>query len=398
MTESLRVAFLSSDHPSVAARGLAHTISRLGRCMVRDGHEVDVYYPVPGTWLPPVDELEGVRAIPVGWTNRAHIPFGPDLAFSRHVARGLPGDRDVVVAHNETGGAPLMRRVRRARHGRSSRGPIAVQTFHGVALRFLEVGRSRRPRGIRPQLGYYPDWLALRTLEGGAARAADGCIACSKAVAAEVRSLYEVPAERVHVIYNGVEPQPAPTLEERAAARRSIGLEDGTTALAFVGEDTYRKGLDVAVRTVELLRSRGRRATLVNLGNGLPSSDFVLSFGVVDDTVKRRLLVASDLFFLPTRYEGLPAVVQEAAALRLPVVTTPAANVEWGEPGRDFVLFEPNTPEAAVEALLPLLDSEDSRRALGERGFHELGSRGYEEQAREYLDLFRDLISRATTE
>lgn len=394
MTETLRVAFLSSDHPQVAARGLAHTISRLGRCMVREGHEVDVYYPVQGTSLPPVDELDGMRAIPVGWTNRAHLPFGSDIAYSRHAARGLPGDRDVIVAYNESGGAFLMRRVRRARRARSARVPIAVQTFHGVALRFLEIGRTRRPPGLRPRLGYYPDRLALRTLEGGAARAADVCIACSRAVAGEVQSLYRVSPDRIRVIYNGVESQPPPTPEERADARRSMGLEDGTAALAFIGEDTYRKGLDVAVRTVELLRSHGRKAILLNMGNGLPSSETVRSFGVVDEPTKRRLLVASDFFFLPTRYEGLPAVVQEAAALRVPVVTTPAANVEWGEAGRDFVLFEPNTPEAAVASMLPFLASDDDRRSLAERGFRELGSRGYEQQAREYLALFREQISR----
>ncbi len=392
MTETLRLAFLSSYHPRESARGAGHTIAEVGRRMARAGHDVDVYYPVRAGSVPPVDLTDGMRAIPIAGATAIPFPFGPDLAYSWRVGRLLPGDRDVIVAHNEIGGAFVLRDARRTRRQRSAREPVAIQTFHGIALRFLQISRPRRPGGWRPQLGYVPDWFAVRTLEGRAARNADACVVCSRAIGEEVRDLYGIAPQRIRVIYNGVEPQPDPTAAERNEARRALGLDAGTRALCFIGEDTHRKGLDVAEATVRRLRALGEEVVLFNLGNPAPSSDGVRSLGIVDGATKRRALVASDLFFLPTRYEGLPAVVQEAAALHLPVATTRAANIEWGTPGQDFVLIEPNTPEAAAEAIRPLLGAPDRRRALAENGFRELGSRDYDQQAAEYLALFRELL------
>lgn len=395
MTESLRLALLSSDHPRETARGTGHIIAELARRFARAGHEVTVFYPVAEAARPPEDAWEGVRVCPVGWSAASRFPFGPNLQYSRKVARSLTADLDVVVGHNEWGGRSAMRRVRRLRRAGSGGAPIAVQSFHGIALRFLQIGRLARPARIRPRLGYYPDWLVLHRIEGGAARNADALIACSRAVGEEVSALYGVPRERIRVIYNGVAPQPAPTDEERTAARRSFGLDSATLALSFIGGDTRRKGLDVAARTVALLRARGQNVVLLNVGNDWPSSNGVHSLGVVDEPTKRSALVASDVFFLPTRYEGLPAVVQEAAALGRPVVTTPAAHVEWGQAGRDFLLLDPNTPEAAAELLGPLLDSEPRRRAIAAGGLRELGGRGYDRQAEQYLAFFRERLTGA---
>lgn len=393
MSETLRLALLSPDHPRETARGTGHIIAQLARRFARAGHEVTVYYPVNASFPLASDEWEGTRVMPVAWRNRARLPFGPNLEYSWEVARRLSPDLDVVVGHNEWGGASVMRRVRRLRRPGSRRGPVGVQAFHGIALRFLQIGRGGRPPRIRPQLGYYPDWLVLRAIEGGAARTADAVVACSRAIGGEAGALYHLPREKIHVIYNGVEPQPAPTAEERSAARASLGLADGTLVLSFVGEDVRRKGLDVAVRTVQLLRARGQNVVLLNIGNPWPSSEGVRSFGIVDEPTKRALLVASDLFFLPTHYEGLPAVVQEAAALCLPVVTTPAAHVEWGSPGRDFFLLDPTTPEAAADLIGPLAGSAELRRSVAGAGLREIGRRGYDLQAEQYLDLFRGLLS-----
>ncbi len=394
MAESLRIAVVSPHHPSEAAWGLTHTLSAICRQMVATGHSVRVYYPVDGTDVPAPHEWEGVQVTPVGRSRARRLPFGPDFEFSWKVARLLGPDLDVVLAHNENGGGPVMRRARRLRRSGGGSGPVAVIAFHGVGLKFLQLGRSRRPDRWRPRLGYYSDWVALRALEGGGAKRADTCVVCSSAIGEELRALYQIPASRIRVIYNGVEPAPAPTPEERAEARRSLGLDEGTAALAFMGQDVYRKGLDVATGAVRLLNQRGHPTVLLNIGNSEPSDGPVRSFGIVDPATKRRLLVASEAFFLPTRYEGLPAVVQEAAAMHLPVVTTAAANVEWGVPNRDFVLFSPNTPEAAVDAILPLLESADRRTAIAEGGFRELGSRRYDQQTREYLALFRELRNR----
>jgi glycosyltransferase involved in cell wall biosynthesis len=391
-SDPLRIDFVSSHHPSEDAMGLAHIVSWLSREMSSWGNTVRVFYPIHGpgsNHAPPTrDEYQGVEAIGVPTPEVSRTPFGPENAFSRRVASLLKEPVDVVVVNNEQGGAHVVERALRL-HRANGEPPLAVDVLHGLGLRFLEHGREHRPPGVRPWLGYFADRRAIRRLEGGGARNAEVCIACSRAVKEDLVKVYGVDPRRVFVIYNGVDARPLRTPEDRDRAREKLGLGHEELVLTFLGRDHLRKGLDVARKTVALLRKEGLPLTLLNAGNNEPASDGVRALGSVPADTKDLLMDACDAFFLPTHYEGFPAVVQEASARGVPVVTTKEANVELGANGVDFVAVDPNTPEAHAAALRPLLQDRDALWEMGVRGRQVLGTRSYESQAREYLDLFR---------
>lgn len=377
--------------------GLAHIVSWLSRCMAERGHRARVYYPITERAAAGPKAVEGtfgrVETVGVPAPSRSRVPFGPERVFSSRVAKLLSDDLDVMVVNNEQGGAPVVREaLRRARpSGRGS--PLAVDVLHGLGYRFLQVGRATRPRTFRTYtLGFWADGIFVKRLEGGGARACELCIACSKAVKEDLVQVYRVDPRRVHVVYNGVEPRPQRTEEDRLRARAVLELPERTRVLTFLGRDPYRKGLDLARAAIAQLRSEGLDVVLLNAGNDEPPSEGVRCLGSVSETMRASMMDACDAFYLPTRYEGFPAVVQEAAARGVPVVTSREANVELGRPGEDFYEVRPNTVEANVrEVRRALLDP--ALEALGKRGRATIGTRAYDRQAGEYLELFRRALA-----
>jgi glycosyltransferase involved in cell wall biosynthesis len=95
-------------------------------------------------------------------------------------------------------------------------------------------------------------------------------------------------------------------------------------------------------------------------------SDSVRWLGERDDV--GTILSASDVFVLPSYYrEGVPRVLMEAAASRLPIVRTDAPGCEdTVEEGRKGFLVPPHDVSALVEAIRRLVDDPELRRRFGE--------------------------------
>ncbi len=177
-------------------------------------------------------------------------------------------------------------------------------------------------------------------------------IANSRMVQAEIVRRFGFPAERIHVVHNGVPPSAAPP-ELRAKMRRELGLGDDEFAVLFAGSGWERKGLRYAIAAMNEARLPG--ATLLVAGRGnqraLPRSERVRFLGPVKEM--NRLLPAADAFILPTLYEPFSNACLEALAAGLPVITT-AQNgfAEIIEPGVEGeVVAEPDDLPALSAAL-----------------------------------------------
>ncbi|NWF96913.1 MAG: glycosyltransferase, partial [Candidatus Thorarchaeota archaeon] len=83
----------------------------------------------------------------------------------------------------------------------------------------------------------------------------------------------------------------------------------------------------------------------------------------------QELMCCADMFLLNSTLEGMPLVLLEAMACRLPVVTTPAGGVpELVRPGKDGVVTEGFEKEEYVEAVVALLEDDKTRRQLASAG------------------------------
>lgn len=113
--------------------------------------------------------------------------------------------------------------------------------------------------------------------------------------------------------------------------------------LVFVGRPDNRKGLDVLIKALPLIKDTFPEARLTVLGNDgetkrlvgggydrpeavrLGVDSMIDWLGTKSHQKTMSLLSKSDLLVSPSRQEGLPSVVLEAHSLALPVVATPAS-------------------------------------------------------------------------
>lgn len=148
----------------------------------------------------------------------------------------------------------------------------------------------------------------------------------------------------------------------RARARTLFGLPDRSIVIGFVGRLTPDKGLDTLFAAAESVRAEhpdlqlllvGPRENITDLQSrtrGLLSQGWVHETGSLPDTAIA--YPAMDVFCLPSRREGLPTVLLEAAAAGVPIVATDATGI------RDIVTAETGVvvPVDDADALADALD------------------------------------------
>ena len=177
-------------------------------------------------------------------------------------------------------------------------------------------------------------------------------IANSYMVKQEIIRHYGYPADRIHVVYNGV-PQHAVDPQLRAQTRRQLGLSEFDYVLLFAGSGWSRKGLRFAIEGVR--RANLSRPLLLVAGRGdyrrYPSSQRVQFLGPVKEM--DAYYAAADVFILPTIYDPFSNACLEALAAGLPVITTTANGfsevIHEGVDGE--VLDDPSDTEAVARAI-----------------------------------------------
>jgi UDP-glucose:(heptosyl)LPS alpha-1,3-glucosyltransferase len=228
--------------------------------------------------------------------------------FSRRTARAAAtGGFDVVQAYSRT------RHQTVYRAGGGSHAAYMERMYARPALRRLS-----------------PRHAVLLAIEGAAFADARQTILCNSRFAAdEIARRHGVPAQRLEVIYNGVDLERFhPQLRDASALALRAELElDGPLAL-FAGSGFERKGLD---RAITGLARSGAKGTLIVAGAGeagpfraqaesLGVAERVRFLGLRADLPA--LCAASDLFVLPTRYDPFANACLEAMASGVAVATT----------------------------------------------------------------------------
>ncbi len=194
-----------------------------------------------------------------------------------------------------------------------------------------------------------------------------------------------VPAERIHVAYNGVDPVSlgaVPSPDEVVALRGSLGLDDRFVIGYVSNLDHPREGHEVLIQAIRLLRDAGRDVACLLVGDGgrrveletlagrLGVADRIVFTGRVPNTEVGRYYAAIDAFVVPRIDEHAARLVTplkpfEAMALGRPVIVSdlPALTEIVPHEVRGLV-FPPGDAAGLVATVERSMDRGDERTAL----------------------------------
>lgn len=285
-------------------------------------------------------------------------------------------------------------------------------TFHSFQF---EIDGSQQSRH-RWLLG--PKRAAHRLLYRWGARLVSGYIAISEQVGQALVDVIGPIGHKVKVIPNGVdvdrfgsrlaEDRPIDPLRRDArrtegrcvAVRAEMGLDDRSRLVAMVGTLKEVKGHCFMIEAMAVLAPRYPDLHLLLAGDGelrgqletqvaeAKLGERVHFLGSRSDVAD--LLDASDLFVLPSLWEGLSMALLEAMATGLPIVASKVSGtVQAIVPGKHGLLIPPGDAQAIVDAISQVLSDSDRARAMGaaarERVIAEFSA---SKQADAHLDLY----------
>jgi glycosyltransferase involved in cell wall biosynthesis len=183
------------------------------------------------------------------------------------------------------------------------------------------------------------------------------------------------PAAQLAVIGNPIVSPDALPLPERPA--RTVLF------LAWLQEE---KGVLDLVRAIPMVLRAVPEARFVLAGEGrAPIVDLARSLGVehaltlpgwVEGRQKEELLRRSDLFVLPSHYEGLPLGLLEAMGWGLPVIATPVGGIpDLIADHVNGLLVAPGEPPALAKAIVLLLKNDVQRGRLRDAALRDVRER-----------------------
>lgn len=323
-----------------------------------------------------------------------------------------PPQVEVAELGGKTKGRLEVRAFWRLRQVLRSFRPDVVQANGFHALKYLAVLKSlgicRQPVVYR-NISQASRWIRgglHRRYSGWVARHADVVLSVSDSGAADFAEAFSYPAARVQTLRRGID---LPDALDRGAARRRVaeitGCDPSDLLLFHLGGFTEEKNHGALLESFALLRVRHPRARLVLCGDGpLRSSietaiakrklsEHVFCLGNRDDA--RELLAGGDLLLLTSHVEGVPGVVLEAAARRVPSVATDVGAVDEAiRHGETGLLVPPGDIAGFAQAADSLLNDAAYRLQMGEQGRQFIAER--HEMAGvigQFEQVYRDLVN-----
>jgi glycosyltransferase involved in cell wall biosynthesis len=268
-------------------------------------------------------------------------------------------------------------------------------------LAFLE-----HPETAVPSLAAY-----LNKVVPEAVKRADVVAAISQATKQALITHYQAPAEKIKVIPCGVGPQfqritDQAVLEE---TRRKFALHQ--PFILSVGTLEPRKNhLGLIKAFHELLQSTRQDQIILAIAGGkgwmyeetqqmvrdLKLEDRVRFLGRVSEPELLALYSLTEIFAFPSFFEGFGIPPLEAMACGAPVLTSNTSSLPEAV-GDAALLIDPRDTHAIAEALARMLESEQLREELRQKGYRQAQRYTWSQAATKMLTVYQQLSQGLTT-
>lgn len=412
------MAVLVYEYPPKIVGGLGTYAAEITRKFVLLDHDVTVFTMNDDTGSLPTRELW--RGIEI------HRPLHIDVSDSlpdviaedvRKWGRGIHLFSKLLVYNYLTASKMVNELVRSegflfditiAHDWLSAMGGIAIKRELGMPFAFhVHSTEKGRTMGNGSEV--------VSNIELRAAQTADIVVTVSNAMRDELIGL-GFPAEKIRVVYNGVDPQkysPNEVSKEKIQEiRAKYGLKDDDLMILFLGRLVWIKGADKLIASMPHVLQKIPNAKLVIVGLGdmqdyltrlaqnLKIQDQVkFCFEFIPEEDRIAHYAACDVAVFPSTYEPFGIVAIEAMSMEKPVVVGASGVSGMREiviptgPEQCGFHINPNDPTDIAWGIIGSLENADTRRQLGLNGRKRvLKEFTWDEIAKKTIKVYSDLI------
>ena len=266
-----------------------------------------------------------------------------------------------------------------------------VSTIYDISfIRYPEYGDNKMIDQIRKSAEY-------------AVRHSDVILTISEFSKREIIDYYKISPDRVKPIYLAADDLyfSAVTGEEIEVARSKY--KTGNKYILSIGTLEPRKNLTNLIKAFIKIRDENLNLVLVGKKDwqkellekevlGLPDimRDRIRFTGYLPDKDLKLILGGAQLFVFPSYYEGLGLPVVEAMAASVPVACSSASSLPEVGDGA-VVYFDPKNIDEIKSTIEKILNEEDLRLNLIERGKEQAKRFSWDKTARQTLDIYNSL-------
>ena len=264
-----------------------------------------------------------------------------------------------------------------------------VVVVHGLEFEFVPKAYSFWAR-------MYMRWSIKNSC-----RWAKKIIAVSENTKKDLVRLYKVPEEKIEVIYEGIKPMRNYELDANLRTIPNTKYQIlNNRFLLFIGRLEERKNIIGIIKAFEILKEKyniphklilagGQGCNYKNIKSQITSSKYrkdIILPGYVSEKEKQELLQNAEVFLFPTFYEGFGLPILEAQAAGAPVVASNNSSIPEVA-GDGAILINPKKPEEISEAVWKIINDENLRKNLIERGLENVKRFSWEKCGEEVAEI-----------
>ena len=266
-----------------------------------------------------------------------------------------------------------------------------IVTIHGLEYRHCSECYSLKER------------LVLEFNTKFSVKWASKIITPSKSTKKDLIEFYKVDADKIKVIYHGVS-----NIKHQTSNIKHLNKENHN--ILFIGRLEKKKNLVNLIKAFEIFKKSRRNfpspflqrgdynTKLILAGkagfgfteikkaieNSLCKKDIILK-SYVSEKEKEKLYKNTDLFVLPSFYEGFGLPVPEAMNYGIPVICSNISSLPEVADNA-ALLIDPNNPKEIAEAMRKIFNDSSLRKEMIEKGFENIKRFSWEKCARETVN------------
>jgi len=179
-------------------------------------------------------------------------------------------------------------------------------------------------------------------------------------------TLHRIPKEIVEVIQNGIDVDhfsPDFRGHLRWPMRKRYGFSETNIVFGVVGRLTAQKGHAYAVEAFARIHEKFPDLRMIFVGEGELADEYkhLVSKAGLDSKVvfagfhtdMKPIYACIDVLLMPSLFEGLPLVLLEAMAMKIPAIATRINGIpEVVNDHHNGILIDPKDPEAIIQAII----------------------------------------------